>query len=288
MKKQVIVLTTLTLFGAGSMAFAHNTNWKDRVGSNSLSDEPRDPDSPAEITMPPNGFPSSAMSTSVSDSGGNAFLARTNFDRAEREYQRNANRRRHARHDWVDKNEVNSDEMVYRSAAPMRSGAYFASYGEDLPALRGLQLEVALNRLHHLNRKEIDMAKMGESRAKTASVLTLAHQIRADHEKLENKVVALAKRRNINLESFQLSTYEQAIRDRLDNLSGAPFESAFLRVMERGHEEASTQLRMVRNDLADTEVRGLINEALPQIAAHKHNASTNKARASVDEGDLGE
>lgn len=282
MKTQILTIATLTLFSAGSLAHAHN--WKDRIGSNSLSDEPRGVDSPELITTPPNGYPGGSMSVGV-DSGGNGFAYRADaarMDRADRNAKMRRGKTARVRHDWVE------DETVYRSSAPASDNTYFAAYGEDIPALRGLQLETAVNRLHHINRKEIDLAKMGESRAKSAHVLNLAHQIRADHEKLENKVTALAKRRNINLESFQLATYEQAVKDRLDNLNGAEFETAFLRVMERGHDEAAAALRTVRNDLSDTEVRGLINEALPQMAAHRTTVLKNKARASVEDGDLGE
>ncbi|MGZ3669808.1 MAG: DUF4142 domain-containing protein [Bdellovibrionota bacterium] len=275
-KKQLLTLTaTLSVAFFAADASALN-KLKDRIGSNSFSDEPRGADSPGMIMVPPTGYPGNAMSTS--DSGGNGMAKLEHFDAYTPEY---AHKMHHARN-WE-----NEDRVVYHSAAP--SEHYFAVYGEDIPALRGLQLETALNRLHHINRSEIALAKMAETQGKSEDFLNLAHEIRADHELLERKVLAVAQRRNITLESFQLATYEKAVRDRLAKLKGMEFETAFLRVNERGHEEAARSLRMVRNDLTDTEVRGLINESIPRMMAHMSLSNdVNRARARAEEGDLGE
>lgn len=283
MKTQNVLaaMSTLSLLFFAAEAGAHNSG-KDRMGSNSLSDEPRAENAPPMVKAPPSGQPEGNMSTY--DPSGNGMVKRDRFDRySNDELDADAtpvrSRSAHPRHDWTsDSPGVSSTEEHY-----------FAFYGEDIPALRGLQLETALNRLHHINRAEIDMAKMAETQAKSADVLNLAHQIRADHEALENKVVSLANRRNISLKGFQLATYERAVRDRLSKLGGTEFETAFLRVNERGHEEAARALRMVRNDLNDTEARNLINEALPRMMAHMLTpAQQNRARARAEEGDIGE
>ncbi len=285
MKTQTWIPLAAGLFLMAASAGADTHKWKDRIGSNSLSDEPRAANAPGMVTVPPAGVP--ADSYSVDDSSGNGMAKRDRFD-VYSDDERPA--RRHARGDHMMKHGWATDEETVstRSAAP--NDHYFAYYGEDIPALRGLQLETALNRLHHINMKEIDLAKMAESKAKSADVLNLAHRIRADHEALEVRVKALANRRNIGLEGFQLATFEKAVRDRLSKLNdGSDFEAAFLRVNERGHEEAARSLRMVRNGLSDSETRNLINEALPQMAAHMTMPSDqNKARARANEGDLGE
>jgi hypothetical protein len=91
----------------------------------------------------------------------------------------------------------------------------------------------------------------------------------------------------LRLESYQLATYEKAVRDRLNKLKGTEFETSFLRVNEQNQVESSRSLRLVRNDLTDTEVRGLINETLPRMTAERILPS-DKARARAEEGDLGE
>jgi predicted outer membrane protein len=259
-----------------SVAFLSAAPWALANDDNSLSHTKRGANSPAVVEVPPAGMPDSGVS--VTDESGNGMAKKSRFD----EYS-DANRRAHhgARHEWVT-----DDTVTFHSAAPEQP--YFAFYGEDIPALRGLQLETALDRVHHVNQKEIDLAKLAESRAKSENVLNLAHRIRADHEMLDRKVIALADRRGITLERFQLSTWEKAVRDRLGKLSGLEFEHAFLRVDEREHEESTRMLRMVRNDLSDTETRNLINETIPKMTAHMNMPPENKARARVEEGEIGE
>jgi predicted outer membrane protein len=282
--KQILtVTTTLSLAFLSGYASAHDATWKDRVGSNSLSSAPRGADSPDMVKTPPTGYPDTSMSTV--DTGGNGMARRDRFDiygkgnGEEIEFKSMPRHTHHAKRDW-------KGEDTTTFAAPVTEH-YYAVYGEDIPALRGLQLETAINRLHHINREEIELSKMAETRGKSPEFLNLAHQIRADHELLEKKVNALAKRRGLRLESYQLATYEKAVRDRLNKLKGTEFETSFLRVNEQNQVESSRSLRLVRNDLTDTEVRGLINETLPRMTAERILPS-DKARARAEEGDLGE
>lgn len=272
--KKLLTLTTTLSLAFFALEAGASGSFKDRIGSNSLSDEPRDADSPAMIKTPPSGYPSPGMSTT--DTGGNGMVHRDHFDI----YNFDDGSERHHAH---AKNVWKGEETTYAPA----TANYYAVYGEDIPALRGLQLETALNRLHHINREEVEMAKMAETRGKSVEFLDFAHQIRADHEALEKKVVALAKSRGISLKSFELATYEKAVRDRLNKLNGTEFETAFLRVNEQSQEESVRSLRLVRNELTDTEARGLINETIPRMTANRMLPS-DKARARAEEGDLGE
>ena len=153
--------------------------------------------------------------------------------------------------------------------------------------LKGLQLELALNQMHHMNQSEIGLAKMAESKAKTPSVLNFAHQLRAEHEAMEKKVEALAGARNVSLERFELNTYEKVVKNRLNRLTAPDFETAFLRVTDRNHDMAEADLRLIRDDVNDERVTALVDESLPIIHAHK-DMSVYKGRAGVEEGDLGE
>ncbi len=273
--KKITVLTTAAALCISLGAYAGGTkkqsaNW----GSNSLSDESRGSDSPPMVKSK-NAAIEGPMDTVDSTPG---MLSGSNNDK------------------W------NEDRTVYRSGAPKRKGYgsdmnasgedsshrynQFA-YGDDLGALKGMQLSLALNQLHHMNQSQIGLAKMAESKAKSESVLNLAHQIRADYEKMEKKVEEIANARNIDLESFQLNTYEKVVRSRLNKLKAAEFETAFLRVIDRNHDMAMADLRLMRDGVTDTRVISLIDEATPIMSAHKES-NVLKGRASMDEGDLGE
>jgi len=195
-------------------------------------------------------------------------------------------RSRQSRSEWRE------DRTGYRSGAPVdysdENQAYGGfAYGDDLDSLKGLQLELALNKMHHMNQAEIALAKMAENKAKTASVLNLAHQIRADHEKMERKVVTIADDRNVDLERFRLSTHEEVVNKRLKSLNAPEFETAFLRVIERNHDMTAADLRLIRDDLNDRQITQLIDESLPMMNSHKEGSLQN-GRAMLEDGELGE
>lgn len=284
-KKNGLILAATLL---GTAALAHGNKHAMSWGSNSFSGEPRHASSPMAVVEPFTGFPESSMST-IDDRPGYLSKALTGNYRGGKLATGDID---------VDNDVWAEDRTVNRSAAPrplraddhMAYGArhsHFTMYGDDLAALKGIQLDLALNHLHHLNQSQIGLAKMAESKAKTPSVLNLAHQIRADHERMEAKVEDLAAKRDVKLESFQLATYELVVKDRLESLAAPEFETAFLRVIDRNHDMAASDLRMIRDDVADEEVVTLVEEELPAIHAHKA-ASQIKARASTDEGDFGE
>lgn len=271
-KKLLAISTAALCISLGAHAGnrnQHTMNW----GSNSLSDEPRSAEAPPMVVSK-NAAVEGPMST-VDDRPGKIS------DEAMRK-----ERMRQSRAEWRE------DRTVYRSGAPENASAsshrydQFA-YGDDIAALDGLQLELALNQMHHMNQSEIGLAKMAESKAKTPSVLNFAHQLRAEHELMEKKVQALADARDVKLERYELNTFEKVVKNRLNRLSGQDFETAFLRVTDRNHDMAAADLRLMRNDISDERVSMLIDESLPVIEAHKASGHYN-GRAMMDEGDLGE
>lgn len=244
-------------------------------GSNSLSEEPRSSTSPPMVVGRQGGIPFSALDTVDSSPG---FVKKWQKERIEAR----------ARAGWEE------EETVFRSSAPGGYDSFagsrdnrFINYGDDIAALSGIQLSLALNHLHHLNQSQIQLAKMAETKAHTPAVLTLAHQIRADHEKMEKKVSELADKRDVDLESFQLSTYEKVVRNRLRTLSGSEFERAFLKVVEKENELSTAEVEHLRFEVMDSEVDALAAELLPAIYAHQEG-SVFQGKAAAEESGIGE
>jgi predicted outer membrane protein len=225
---------------------------------------------------------------SIVDSGGNGMMKREHFDiygARERARQAMRERMQAPRHGMVER-----ERIIVRAAAPERTR--FAFFGEDIVALRGLQLENALNRLHHVNQSEIAMAKMAETKATNPQVLNYAHRVRNEHQLLDLKTRALAARRGITLANYQPATYEKALARRLNQIKRGPmFEAAFLRVMNRGNDQMVEELTMVRDDLPDSSAaRPLYDQALPIVTAHRDAVPSvqDRIRARLEEGDIGE
>jgi predicted outer membrane protein len=268
----------LSLTAAAGGKHSKSTSW-----SNSLSDEPRSADAPPPVVEDNIADPWDTAMYTVDTTPGVLSAAGQRKERAQ-----------------ISRNQregFEEDRTVYRSGAPAHTkhtgasnlpNAYHGfAYGDDIAVLKGLQLELALNQMHHMNQSEIGLAKMAESKAKTPSVLNLAHQIRADHEKMEKKVEELADARNVRLERYELNTYEKVVRNRLNRLSAPDFETAFLRVVDRNHDIAAANLRMIRDDLNDEQVTQVIDDALPVMYSHKENSAFD-SRARIEDEELGE
>lgn len=272
--KKIIFTGTLAALCISLGAQAGDTHAKKSTWHNNFSEERRSAGAPAPVI-----YENAAVEGPM-----NTVDTRPGFLQRERDLDRS--RMRQSRAEWRE------DRTVYRSGAPSYSSAssehsHFTMYGDDLSSLRGLELEMALNHLHHMNQRQIEMAKMAETKAKTPSVLNLAHQIRADHERLDTRVNQIADDRSVDLESFELNTYEKVLRNRLRDLSAPEFETAFLRVIDRGHEVAAADLRMIRDEVNDEQLNLLIRDAIPAMQAHKQGSSF-RGRAGLEDGDLGE
>jgi predicted outer membrane protein len=220
---------------------------------------------------------SAVLAGESTDTGGNGMAQRSRFDIYSRENSASPN---------------TTTTREYRRAETEEAYAKreqdYLDLGNDIRGLRGIQSATTLNELQHLNKKQIDLAKLAESTAKSEAVLNMAHRIRADHEMLQKKVEAVAKKLKITLEPYRLAEPEQVIMDRLKSLQGRQFELAYMRVVDRGHRDVERTLSLVRADLVDPQVRGLMYETLPTLTAHTNMYHENRARARVEEEEIGE
>jgi len=136
--------------------------------------------------------------------------------------------------------------------------------------------EMALNQLHHINQKEIAMAKLAKDKSQDQQVIAMADRILADHQQLETKVKSVADGEDVSLHSYQLATHEAAFLDRLEGMEGSEFNRAFLAQSRDGHALALRDLRGIR--ARDPEVAALIRSAIPSIRAHERMTTTGASR----------
>lgn len=128
--------------------------------------------------------------------------------------------------------------------------------------------ELALNELHHINQKEIMMSEMAERKAQSPQLKQQAGAIMADHKALESQVKAAAEAQKVELGTFTPSTFEKSTMDRLDKLSDAQFDQAFMRQLTMSHQMAAKQLKLTRSQVTNPLVARLINQTMPKITQH--------------------
>lgn len=127
-----------------------------------------------------------------------------------------------------------------------------------------------LNHLHHINQKEIRMARMAADKSESPEVKSAAQQMIQDHQQWDKRVQDMAKSDKVALQDVQLATHERATMDQLRKLNGKQFDQAYLDSMRMGHQMVLSDLRIASKETQDPKLRALIDETIPGI--EKHNS----------------
>jgi putative membrane protein len=123
------------------------------------------------------------------------------------------------------------------------------------------------NQANQMNNEEQDMAKELKSKAgDNQALITMADTIQEDHKANQSALEALASQKKITLKSYEKN---KAAEDNLDNLKGAQFNQAFLKMDIRDHEKALASFRRARSEFSgDPDVLIYIDETIPVLEAH--------------------
>jgi putative membrane protein len=124
-----------------------------------------------------------------------------------------------------------------------------------------------LNMANQMNNEEQDEAKELHSKAgDNQALISMADTLTQDHKANELAVEALAKQKNVTLDSY---TPNKAEQDRLDNLTGAQFNDEFLKANVRDHKHALVAFKEARANLSgDPDVKVYIDQTIPVLESH--------------------
>jgi predicted outer membrane protein len=142
-----------------------------------------------------------------------------------------------------------------------------------------------LNMANQMNNQEEANAKELRSKAgDNQALITMADTLSADHKANQMALEALAKQKNISLDAYKPNKVQA---DRLDNLKGAQFNHAFLKMDVRDHREALSEFKEARTDLSgDPNVKVYIDQTIPVLETHLKMAESlrhdNKVLGSTE------
>jgi predicted outer membrane protein len=137
---------------------------------------------------------------------------------------------------------------------------------------------IVLRELHAANVEEIDLGKLAGEKAKNADVKSFAADMVKDHGEADAKLVALAKRSNIELGAGTTDPVEKALSDAseeckrsLRGLSGSSFDVAYMAPQADKHVFA---LKLVDegSKTASGDVKSLLQEMRPTVEGHLDHA----------------
>jgi putative membrane protein len=116
---------------------------------------------------------------------------------------------------------------------------------------------------------EVALARLAQRKTSNDDVKSFAAHLQSDHEKANSQLTSLARAKKVTVPA--MSAEQGATRDRLDKLSGAEFDRAYISEMIAAHQKAIDAFTNGASS-ADADVKGFASSTLPTLKAHLSEA----------------
>jgi putative membrane protein len=127
------------------------------------------------------------------------------------------------------------------------------------------------------NMAEVELGKLAETRASSDQVKAFAKRMIVDHQKALESLTTVAKNERITVPTA-LDSKDQALKDRLEKLSGHAFDRAYMRAMIRDHRQDVAEFRAESKNAKAADIKQYASATLPTLEDHlKLAQSTDSA-----------
>jgi putative membrane protein len=113
---------------------------------------------------------------------------------------------------------------------------------------------------------EVELGKLAAQKAQNPEVKRFAQMMVTDHTKANTELKTLATKKNVTLPTG-LSSSHQSTLDKLNGLSGAEFDRAYVEAMVEDHED-TVDLMEDNADNSDADVKAFAAKTLPVVKGH--------------------
>jgi len=114
---------------------------------------------------------------------------------------------------------------------------------------------------------EVQLGQLAVSKATNADVKNFAQKMVDDHSKANDQLKAAAAGENITLPT-SIGAKNQATYDRLNKLSGAAFDKAYVQDMVRDHEMDVKEFERESQSGNDSALKNFASQTLPTLQEH--------------------
>lgn len=115
---------------------------------------------------------------------------------------------------------------------------------------------------------EVQLAQLAQQKAVSTDVKDFAAKMITDHTKANDKLMALAKQKNVTLPAA-LGTDEQKIMDDLSKKSGKDFDKAYVTEMVKDHDKDVKLFSDESQDGKDADMKAFAGTTLPTLKMHQ-------------------
>ncbi len=114
---------------------------------------------------------------------------------------------------------------------------------------------------------EVKMGKLAADKATNADVKAFGQQMVDDHTKANDDLKSVAEKKGMTLPS-DIDAHDQAIYNKLEKLSGAAFDRAYVRDMVKDHQEDVKEFQKEASNGKDDDIKGFASRTLPVLQGH--------------------
>ena len=114
---------------------------------------------------------------------------------------------------------------------------------------------------------EVELGKIASSKAQNADVKKFAAMMVTDHSKANDDLKALAVKKNITVPATPIAKHEAVIQ-KLQGLSGAEFDKAYVDDMLEDHEKDVAEFEKQSQSNPDADVKAFAAKTLPTLKKH--------------------
>jgi putative membrane protein len=124
--------------------------------------------------------------------------------------------------------------------------------------------------------KEVEAGNVAKKKGKSQDVKNLANMMVTDHTAMNEKVKALAAKKNVQLPDSLRTEDMDMIRN--NKKTGAEFDKEYANMMVQDHEDTIRKFENAANNAKDPEIKALANEALPKLRHHLEMSKQTKEK----------
>lgn len=118
---------------------------------------------------------------------------------------------------------------------------------------------------------EVKLGQLAASKGQNPKVKEFGQRMVDDHSKANNELTAIVQRKNLTAPSG-LTSKDQALMDRLQGLSGAEFDKAYMNAMVKDHETDIAEFEKEANSGSDEDFKNFAAKTLPTLKEHLNMA----------------
>ena len=114
---------------------------------------------------------------------------------------------------------------------------------------------------------EVQLGQLAAQKASNPDVKAFGQQMVDDHSKANDELKSVAAKENMNLPAT-LDSKDQALYTKLQGMSGADFDKAYVKAMVKDHQEDVKEFQKEADKGKDPQIKSFASQTLPTLQQH--------------------